>query len=324
MRKGCISLKDLNYKDHYSLHKDDNYDFCNYGLSNSLINEFLICPMKFFYKINCIELINYDNSSTAFGTIIHKYLEKFYKKKKIFFKSLQKDLISKEVNDNFLGRVYAVLKGYTKYYSKDFEENEVIDTEYTIEKDVLNIPIKCKIDLKLRDKNNKIFIADHKTSSYFNSIRNDSLVEILAIDQQTNLYLSLESEEVSDLIYNLIYNPSAKRIRKNETIQSFTARLINDIVTHPLQNFLRIHLQINNNDKKRFMSNFKQKLIDIERFFDRLNSFGYKSISYYSHSCLGMYNKPCKYLSICSTKKIDLNKYKIGSVVLKEYSDEDL
>ena len=105
-----LHIKDLNYKNKYSLFYDASYKFTNCGVSNSLLNVFLECPMKFFLKINCVELINYQNKAVQFGSEIHKCLELLYKKGEINYKDLVKELAIKNYNENLVGRVFGMLK----------------------------------------------------------------------------------------------------------------------------------------------------------------------------------------------------------------------
>ena len=318
-----MKISDLNYKDKYCLYGVHNKR--NYGLSNSLVDTYDTCPMKFFLTINCIELRNYVNTTTAFGDIIHDYLKQYYTQGYLSFPRVYRRLTEKNYDENLIGRVYGTLRAYVKLDKYQRNKYEVIDVEYERETKINDVPVRCKIDLKLRSKkNNCVFLVDHKTTQIFNEVRIASLIDKLKIDQQTGLYISTDDCKITDLDYNIIKNPASCRIRKNEDVLQFTKRIEDTILKNPEGSLDKLKLSYNRTDKVKFINRFSKKIDNIKEMFNTLYDEGVESIEKRTINCLTQFNKSCKFLPVCAYDKVNTLHYKIGNTVMKQYTNNKI
>ena len=312
-----MKISDLNLRDNYSLKKSD---VLNYGLTNTLMNIYLECPMKFYLSLNGVKMKGCEISNTKFGSKVHLGLEEFYKTKKINFLSFQRMLANEtpSINLDLFGRIIGTLKAYISYYSSDFDKYEVIDTEYVFEKLILGVPVRGVIDSSLKSKKTGVmYMNDHKTRADLNKDSVNMLLQYLRFDQQTQLYLLSDKHNCSKMIYNLIKNKSRNRIKIKETVVEFSKRIEQDMLANPDDNFQRIVLELNENDFDFFLDTIKKRISKIKAFIKK--SENKIDLSCRNHnSCQGKFGYSCQFLPICAYNNIDTDMYSIGNVVSNE------
>ena len=232
----------------------NNFNATDLTWSNTMLKSFLQCKRQFFYKyIQKLKVPSADDINE--GAIIHKILERVFKKqqrfesyyelKNIFVKSLYEYL--NELNLNNIRYSYYNLLWLNKL--NGFFENEIRQTnsswkifklEYQVTADIRGLQFIGKIDrMDIRDED--LLVIDYKTGSTKDAISSKNIQELT--DFQMSIYkFLLESEgyqnieliflklfEDKDKQYEAINNLDEKsevlldRIEELKNTKSFTA-----------------------------------------------------------------------------------------------------
>ena len=155
-----------------------------YSLSVTHLNNYLACPLKFYYQ-NLIKVPAAKSASMAFGSAIHFALQRLFEKMKDnsgTFPAEQNMLddfmwyIQKN-RDAFTPEEYTLRMEYGKkilpaYYSTHIQHwHKIVSVEYNIRNVQLNgIPLNGKID-KIEFFGNDINVVDYKTGKYSNATK---------------------------------------------------------------------------------------------------------------------------------------------------------
>ena len=149
----------------------------NYSMSVTHLNNYLKCPLKFYYH-NFIQIPQAKNNAMAFGSAVHDALELLFKEMKLrgefpsveeFVDFGQKHLYRQQ--DSFTKKEYEQRKSYidkffpayyTHYVGQWNKENLL---EFKINGVYKDININGKID-KLEFENKDVVIVDYKTGNF--------------------------------------------------------------------------------------------------------------------------------------------------------------
>lgn len=242
-------------------------------LSVSVIKQFLQCERKYQYQfIDHLAPRKYQ-SALEFGTIGHKFLERFYKttefsinsfieelKNKSDYSNFDADSMQKYVLDIFV--LSGMIKAYIEYYKLDKNEWDIlyVEEDFTLghyDGEAGNPGFYGKPDLVVREKKTgRIYVIDHK----FYSRISDSLLKKLPMDYQLHSYIkmvniALEKSGSNDKVYGAIYNiiqKSGKRLKKNQTIEELAKEMYDDYTTNPQDFFHREYVIITDYNTKNF------------------------------------------------------------------------
>jgi DNA helicase II / ATP-dependent DNA helicase PcrA len=154
----------------------------DFKLSPTALNTYLTCPYKFKLN-NLIKVPRAKQDYLAYGTAIHKALEKFYQKFKLSLKlptksyllkafesALNSQVLTKKEHQSRLKQGQETLSTYFDHYQNDFREPLFIEKSFNsmISKPMLDdIPLSGKIDrIDWSDKSHHtVKVIDYKTGS---------------------------------------------------------------------------------------------------------------------------------------------------------------
>lgn len=154
-----------------------NQLFIKNGLSVTALNNYLVCPWKYFFS-NLIRIPGAQNKYMVFGSAVHESLKNFFdaltagkdpKKEyliKRFKESLAKWPIQKNEYQEMLEKGEKALSGYYDHYHTLWKDN--ILSEFNIKRIEIgeNITINGKIDkIEILDSENNINVVDYKTGN---------------------------------------------------------------------------------------------------------------------------------------------------------------
>ena len=154
----------------------------SYTLSVTNLNNYLSCPLKFYYQ-NLIKVPSAKNESMVFGSAVHYALEMLFKKMKnnndifpdetIFVNDFKwylhtnREAFTPETYKLKLDYGERILPAYYQYHINTW--NKIIKSETPIRNVVVqNIPLNGKLD-KLEFNVNKVNVVDYKTGSFKNA-----------------------------------------------------------------------------------------------------------------------------------------------------------
>ncbi|MEZ4979644.1 MAG: ATP-dependent DNA helicase [Chitinophagales bacterium] len=147
----------------------------NYSMSVTHLNNYLACPLKFYYH-NFLRIPQAKNASLAFGSAIHDSLESFFKEMKernqVFpsqdeFVEIAKKQMFKQ-QDSFTKKEYQQKLAYIEKFLPEYYQNYIdewhkdVELEKKITAVYKNIKLNGKLD-KIEQRGNKIYVIDYKT-----------------------------------------------------------------------------------------------------------------------------------------------------------------
>lgn len=277
----------------YNPHKD--------GITQSLLQNFMLCPTKGLLAANGYYLPEREGK-TAFGSICHAVLEQAYRAPDAF--NLNRAILTSVKNENafreeetreFLEvKAQSVLSAYLNYNKKDLKRPIFFDTEKIFNVDFFNYKLRGKIDLVFGKTKNDVWLVDHK---FWSQIPEDTILDSLTLDFQVLFYFTaltlINGVRPKGVLYNVIRNP-AHRLNKNENLIGFGERLSGLIAEKPEHFFKRYEVKFSQEIVDTFQTDLK---IILQKFCDTIQGKtpAYKNVC----ACIGKY--PCEFLRICST-----------------------
>ena len=152
-----------------------------FTMNVSALNNFLECPLKFYYT-SLIRVPSIKSESMQFGNCIHSAFNDFfikmmkdgqvYPSKEFLLKQFEKDLYNnREVFTskslpNFLEYGFKILEKYYDYFYIPPPVHDFIQTEYSLKNVIIqNVPLRGFAD-KIQFWKNDIIITDFKTGKY--------------------------------------------------------------------------------------------------------------------------------------------------------------
>lgn len=280
-----------------------HWDLWRDGVTQSLITNFLWCPMKFKWRHLEGLAPAKTSGSLDFGSIAHELFDRIYGACKhvqgegLTFKfepdllrlhiaSLyerdRKKLQEMEISgtqeqelEKTYGMVEALLRVYFDRFQNDFEDytfldlERVFDVPYTYP-DGAKVRLRGKFDGVLR-VGGKLRLFEHKTKG---RIDEGMLVDKMAFDLQVMMYLycmeHIYGEVPEGVIYNVLKRPELKqRTERNpETLREFLDRIEGDIRTRPDFYFVRFNADILPVERKEWLREFHQIMLRIREWND--------------------------------------------------------
>lgn len=266
------------------------------GITQSFVNSFIQCKRTCYERYINGWIPKNKSVWFEFGTVFQYVIEKVFEestncniKKPIESSELVKKYISvyeNEVKDKNVSLdtdeieyseiIYSLaekmLPLYFQYRASDFEAEVVfnesefwIDYELDDTQQIKTVPIRGKIDLGLK-KNDKLWIYDTKCLSV---IQPDIIVGTVQHEIQPMLYLwasHIMNENPIGFSYNIIRRPSQRR-KKDEKINDFTDRIMEDVIDRPEHYFLRINMEISKDEVIHwFVNEFLSILTEISKW----------------------------------------------------------
>lgn len=208
-------------------------------ITYSMFIAWLSCRQKFDYRYNrCIVPVE-NMTALSFGSGVHTGLETWFKTGDA---KLAVEMTSRaDLSDVDNAKAQALVDGYCYHY--DTEAFTVIDIEHEFATPLTNPTtgrksrtweLSGKID-GIIEQDGELFILEHKTTSKADG----DYLDRIEIDMQLVFYALAVQETfgrpVAGALYDILEKP-AIRLKTNETIEAFKARLHDDI-TH--ENYVR-------------------------------------------------------------------------------------
>lgn len=198
------------------------------------------------------------------GTVFHDAMEQFYKTKgmRVNVATLQfgendiPSLADIQKRDYWNHVLPSMVEAYMIHYKADPVIWDIMEIERELDITYRGYRLRGKVDLKLRKKDG-IWIADHKTSSRLNK----DVVAGWDFRFQFMFYIWLMSKVDPDKLNGYIVNTVKKpelRVKQNETIQGFAARVKEDMIAEPFKYFHRDDYPIN----KGALEHFEREVVN--------------------------------------------------------------
>ncbi|MBS1628298.1 MAG: ATP-dependent helicase [Bacteroidetes bacterium] len=154
----------------------------SYTLSVTHLNNYLSCPLKFYYQ-NLIKVPSAKNESMVFGSAVHYALEMLFKKMKTnndvfpdetifvddfkWYLHTNREAFTPETFKLKLDYGEKILPAYYQYHINTW--NKIIKPETPIRNVVVqNVPLNGKLD-KLEFNGNEVNVVDYKTGNFQNA-----------------------------------------------------------------------------------------------------------------------------------------------------------
>lgn len=229
---------------------------CKNGLSQSLINKFVVCRERF--RLRVVEgLVPKDSTKEAmeFGTIFHKALELNAQGKTTsqIFKHFHTQVKAKKY-DMLLCRIAALMVPYyLKYWKEELKDAKYVETEEVFE---IKYTVMGKVII-LRGRRDQCYIQkgllwlqENKTKA---QIKEDQIQQTLAYMIQPMLYLlSIRHDNpgipLGGILYNVIRKPQIKQGKQSE--QKYLDRIAADIEARPEHYFKMFKVDIDDEHLK--------------------------------------------------------------------------
>lgn len=242
------------------------------------------------------------------GTVFHDAMEQFYKTKgmRVNVATLQfqehdvpslTDIQKREYWNHVLP---AMVDAYMIYYKTDPVLWDIIHIERELDVMYRGFRLRGKIDLKIRQKNG-IWIVDHKTAGRLNK----DVVAGWDFRFQFMFYIWLMSKVDPDKLQGYIVNLAKKpelRVKQNESIQQFAARVREDMIQNPDKYFFREEYLIS----KGALQHFETAVVDpkltklqyiIDHPKDPLSTALMRDKN--TSECQKWGGAPCQFIDIC-------------------------
>ena len=200
----------------------------------------------------------------------------------------------------------SVLPRYFTYWSDDFTGKVKwlnLEREFRIPVKVpvhwQSTPFKTfirgKMDGNFRDHG--LRLLETKTKSH---IDDETISSILPYELQVNIYLwamrRLHKERPAGVRYNLIRRPQLRQSKK-ETLDQFARRCVSDVFARPDWYFMRLDMDVNEQDLAAFEGDFMDLLADFLGWW-----YGHDGHYKNSDQCENKYGK-CHYLPLCGRRE---------------------
>lgn len=266
----------------------------------------------------------------VYGTAVHATLESYYKTGVVptEFASLQipSDVImtaDDEIEQEYWNAVLQVqMRRYFAYYNDDFQNLSVIPemTEQVLETVFDGIKLRGKIDLGHRPKKGIVAQMDHKTSGRWSP----DILNGWYFKFQFMFYPWLAQRatgiKVNEFTVNAIIKPSI-RVKKDESLGAFAARLEGDMIQDPTKYFKRVYLPISKGFFERFETEILQpKLNRIKALTSPTQSAILPSLvrNLNTNHCVRIGLGSCPYLPLCTHGEAERFRYRVKPIKHEE------
>lgn len=301
------------------------YDLFTHGVTQSLLNAFLTCPMKTHWKFTegLRPTPSGEIGALQFGDFFHQGLDAIYNsiedldqpKNVDRFIDIAVDTIHRQEKEKLfgtvtrpsmfedlevcVGQVRATLHCYFTHNRQDLAHFDWVDLEkvfeasYTLQ-DGRVIPLRGKYDGVFRDSKGKLWLFETKTKS---DINDSSIVDMLNYNLQVMMYLytmrTVYGEEPAGVVYNLIRRPQLRQ-KKTETLPEFIERIEDDVNMDPGKYFARYTSTVLPDDLNEWVAG------DFSEIMERIGQWADgHGVFRCSASCY-QYRRACEYMPLCA------------------------
>ena len=297
----------------------EKYDPYKHGVTQGVLTTFMRCREEAKNHLAGLSQIR-TSSALQFGSMAHRILELVYRKWKkpptdgelqkvldfVYKEFMQEDggRLSPEGLENIhtnLSLLKVVMPAYFNYHKDDFVSSKWMELEekFCIPSPVEGINLIGRID-GVRMQKKEVWLFESKTKS---RIEEDSLTDSLAFDFQTNTYQYAVRHKYkvkpSGVLYNVIRRPG-QRLKKDEGLASFAARVDEEIQKDPSYYFLRYEIQIPKSEFARFETELKYVVEEFVQWW-KGDLAHYRNTS----ACKQQYG-PCRFLPLCANNDTEL------------------
>lgn len=311
----------------------EKYDPYKHGITQGLLTTFMRCREEARNRIRGLEQVR-ASAPLQFGSLAHRVLELTYRKYRECPSAKQVLSVLEKVRQDFMKEegsrlsaeglenlelntavLEAILPEYFKFYKGDFKEHKWVELEekFCVPSPVPGVNLVGRIDGALRLKSKKLTLFESKTKG---RIEEDSLLDTLAFDFQNNVYQyalrQKYKEQPEGVLYNIIRRPG-QRLKKEESFDSFTKRIHEEIIKEPDYYFIRFEVAVPRTELKRFEVELKDVVTEFVKWW-KGELPTYRNTS----ACMQKYG-PCAFLPKCANGETGL--YRNREVHFPELQD---
>lgn len=281
--------------------RKEPYVFEEDGTTQGLLSTFLSCPQKVVYNHEGYRDMR-SKDSLEFGSLIHWLLELLavcirashvkptdgeaffdYWIKIWLKKTISEGKVDAQKAEFLAAQAKAVFAPYCLFWAEDFVKTRWLDVEGTFDVQWNGVRLRGRRDGVCRYKGKRGLIYrlfETKTKAQIPEYIEDALL----MDFQHQFYLTTLNEEldrfkiptpVQEVMHNIVRRPGIK-LKKNESLKDYTARVREDIDARPDHYYKRMRLRYSKADLARFGKDLVRKLRvflgwlkDPEGYFER-------------------------------------------------------
>jgi len=322
-----------------------SYDLKTDGVTKTLLNHFIECPLKADYFLQGWESKKLP-MHIHWGSIFHDVKEIVYTNKVLRRKKVTDIYISKVIKriaknyrkgtwtadeeqefEIMLGQISAIVKPYFDMWKVHDRKLDYLPFEEAFLTKVHGgtvgkVPMRGRWDgLFIRKGDDKVWVQETKTKAQISP----NLSAVIPRDLQVNMYQLaaelLTGKEVAGVLYDVVRRPGLRRHKgsKNkpqETLPDFINRIRVDIEKRPQHYFQRIEVVL---DKKEYNAWKKKEFPKLIRRFSLWLKNG-RGGSKVGMPCINRYGGLCQYFPICSYQQTE--GFKIREHVFPELEDD--
>lgn len=310
----------------------EKYDPYKHGISQGLLTTFMRCREEAKNHILGLEQIR-TSAPLQFGSLAHRVLELVYLQNKSVpgpkdvLKTLTKvhreflneegSRLSAEGMENLetnMAVLEAILPHYFKFHKKDFTNMRWVELEkvFKVPSPVTGVNLVGRIDGAYNQKK-ELWLFESKTKG---RIEEENLTDTLAFDFQNNVYNYALRKKYArtpcGTLYNIIRRPG-QRVKKDESLKSFSTRIEREIQRDPSYYFIRFEIAIPQSEFRRFESELGDVVNEFLKWFKK-ELPTYRNTS----ACIQKYG-PCRFLPKCASGETGL--YRIRKHMFPELVD---
>ena len=302
------------------------WDIKKDGITQSLMSCFQGCERKAYYRYK-LGLTNPETTvALNFGNSMHRLIELYLTggQEKEAFKQLETELLNADTSltttneqaiEELLAQLEPVFFGWVDYWKmKQAHKWVALEKEFSIPFMDTGINLRGKVDGIYETNKGNLGILETKTMG---QISEDILYK-LSFDRQLMLYCyaigSMFNNRVTNCTYNIIRRPLLRR-GKSETLDTFCARIKEDIAKRPEHYFTQYEISIKQVDVFNIAVMYKEVVKAIKRFANKPIK---KEGAYIQNAneCIKVYGS-CEYIGKCSNC-IDLKPLVMKDKVFSE------
>jgi len=294
-----------------------------YGLSFSQIDDFMLCPWKWVYRILGLQSPGRVSPSIYTGCLVHEAIASILRSRKLkpdvhissetIKRTIKKAKISFDGNaqDKILYQAIAhtlVDSWYRLPMSTIFTNTkEYLGIEKKIEVDCERIRVYSKVDYAFKDFSNELHLVDWKVKSRFNEI-DTSYFPLLSLQGKLGAYALYKNLDIAPVTFHYVIfrYPQIKQGKKS--LSAYLIDIRKDIAKRPEFYFQSYPVTFLEKDLDDFEDELESIICNMRNAVE--NMYGFKDIPHHTSNCLGNY--ACDYLEACAKKDF-------GCLVKKEF-----
>lgn len=300
-----------------------DYNMQEIGITQSMINKFFKCRMKWFFAINRLKATSTTKRTYDFGNVVHHVLESVInlpgclKNGELpILPQLIDDYvktIDHAIDSSHKLKAFLTLKNFFKYCDI-FETRNFVYAEKEFQRTIniggsTDILLRGKQDCGIDEGKGEFSLGEYKCKQKFT----DSFIARLPYDFQSQMYAYL-NPVITGVRY-LIFRNSAIRSVDPKVLSK---KLQTAIDEDPNNFFKEYYISYSKQDKELFLEELKGKLHTIYSVLFTKNK---RNIFKEQQSCSGFGD--CDFIDVCSTNKIDMRKYHFQKKFFSELDCED-